>query len=306
MAPPKKPDSGVSKGERAPWLKGVSGVEGITPPGRRLSPPTEKRPTRWSASGVKGIRPPGNLAPGEGPASEHADALEKKRRLREKANKRALDESTRKQAPKGARAAKASQPPDSGRPTAGFQPNPFTGHSDPPDIKTYLELIAELTKKLEPSEACGGHLAELILQSHAPFEIIVAFTILSVIVGKSTQLRRKHAQPLERGAKTFYNLAIRMDTTKTVKAPRGLIPETMDAIFWDLPKTAYQMPFAFATDAFCRMLELLQSERPKDAELIRFALELRARFIEGRSLADKSLAALFPWDTPDWAPDLDD
>ena len=233
---------------RSPWLKGVSGVEGIVPPGRRLSPITERRPTKWSASGVTGVRPPGKQKVGEGPAAESAEVAEQKRTKREKASRRALEDARVK--PR-ALAGKQRTPAafDAGRPVAGFKPDPFSSLRDPDDLKTFLEQISEFAKTIEAGEHAAESLGELIMQSHAPYEIVVAFTLLSVLIGKSAALRKRYTPPLERGAKTFFNLAGRLN--KNVKAPRGLVPETMDAIFYDFPQTAYQVPYAYATDAFC-------------------------------------------------------
>jgi hypothetical protein len=36
--------------------------------------------------------------------------------------------------------------------------------------------------------------------------------------------------------------------------------------------------------------------------IFEFAIELRDRFIETRSFGDQSLADMFPWDAPSWAP----
>lgn len=302
-----KKDSGDDA--RSPWLVGVTGVKGVVPPGRRLSPPAERRERKWSASGVRGVTPPGKQKPGEGPAAESAEKAERRRALRDKENKHALEAA--RATPRALAAGRGRAPAalsretvDPGRPMAGFKPDPFVGLRDPDDLKGFLEQLSEFTKTITPSEHAGESLAELIMQSHAPYEVAVAFTLLSVIVGKSTQLRRKHTAPLERGAKTFFNLAMRLNPN--VKAPRGLVPETMDAIFYDLPATAYQAPYAFATDAFARMVSLLRNDVDTDRELIRFTLELRNRFIEQRSLGDKPLGALFPFELPDWAPEQDE
>lgn len=301
MAVPPKKAGAPKKGDKAdavsPWLVGVTGVTGIVPPGRRLSPITERRATKWSASGVSGVRPPGKLKVGEGPSAESAEKAEQKRALREKAARKALDQA--KAPAKGAKLPAAFRDP--GRPSAGFKPDVFGSVRDPDDLKTFLELISDFLKDVKPGPHAGENLGELIMQSHAPFEIVVAFTALSALVGKNGALRKKHQAPLERGAKGFFNLARRLNAN--VKAPRGLIPETLDAIFYDLPQTAFQVPYAFATDAFSRLIELLRGDEETDRELVRFAVDLRARFIDHRSIGDQALSRLFVWQLPDWAPE---
>lgn len=290
---------------RSPWLKGVPGVKGVVPPGRRLGAATERRPTRWSATGVKGVVPPGNLGPADGPGAEWAARRDKQQRLSHKKNARALEETKRAAQKKAALAASAPRKEvdfDPMRPMAGFKPEIFADVGDPNDLKAFLQAINEFLAEHRPNPLCAEHFNQLVNQSHAPFEIVVAFTVLSVLVGRSTELRRRFAMSLERGAKVFFNLAGRLDDD--VKAPRGLVPETVDAIFYDLPATAYQFPYAFATAALLEQLSLLrkQDDEDYDRRLIDFGLSLRARFIEGRSFGDQGLDALFPWDLPEWAP----
>lgn len=316
-------DRGKKKGDKAeaksPWLVGVTGVTGIVPPGRRLSPITERRATKWSASGVSGVRPPGKQKPGEGPAAETAAKLERKLVLRDKAARKAMDQAKAAAKPSvGAKPSAGPKPPaalgrgggaktpaafrDPGRPSAGFVPDAFASLRDPDDLKAYLELISEFFKGTPPGAHAGDNLAELILQSHAPYELVVAFTVLSSIVGKNASLRKRHTAPLERGAKAFFNLARRLNPN--VKAPRGLVPETLDAIFYDLPQTAHQVPYAFATDALCRLLDLVRAgDEDSDLELIHFVEGLRTRFIDERSLGDQPLSRMFPWQLPEWAPE---
>lgn len=281
----------------SPWLEGVEGVTGIVPPGRRLSPPTERRPTRWSASGVHGVTPPGKQKPGEGPTAETAEKAERKKTLKEKEAKKALD-AAKKKPVAGGKEKKPMTPP---RPTVGFVANAFDDVSDPVDIKTFFESIAEIFKTVKAGPDALEGLGELTMQSRAPYEIAVAFTILSVLIGKDSKLRRRYTPHLERGAKTFFNLSIRLN--KEVKAPRGLNPQTMDAIFYDLPATAYQVPFAFGTHAFCTMLPLLRGDEACDRAIVEHAVKLRERFIEKRAFGDKPMRDLFRWTVPDWAPE---
>ena len=85
--------------------------------------------------------------------------------------------------------------------------------------------------------------------------------------------------------------------------PRGLVPETVNALFYALPQAAYQIPYAYATHAFLRVMELLRdgSNPDMDDAIAALGHELYSRFIEGRSLGDKSLASMFPLELPDWA-----
>lgn len=290
----KKADEKKNAVPKSPWLEGVEGVTGIIPPGRRLSPANERRPTRWSASGVVGVTPPGKQKPGEGAAAESAEKLERKRALKLKEAQKALDAAKKKPGT-------ATKPAAPDRPTAGFVGHAFDDVGDPLDLKSFLEQIAEIFKTVKPGAHALENLGELTMQSRAPYEIAVAFTILSVLVGKDSGLRRKYTPQLERGAKTFFNLAIRLN--KNVKAPRGLNPQTMDAIFFDLPATAYQVPYAFATHAFCTLLELMRGDEDCDRALIQHATDLRARYIERRALGDRALKELFRWRVPDWAPE---
>lgn len=266
MASGKKPAS--PDASAAPWA--ARGVSGVVPPGRRLSEAAEKRRARWSASGVDGVAPPGNQEPGEGPAAEWVLRHQK----------------TQKRPGK----------PALGRPGAGAE-----AQGDPADLKTFLELFAEFfrTHPLDPENA--QQLGQLIAQSHAPFEILIAFTILSAHVGTEGPQRKKHQWSLERGAKVFYNLAKRLDAS--VRPPRGLVPKTVDPLFFDLPRTAMQIPFAYATDAFLRTLELYRGDTNRDRLLMRFARQMRDRFIEHRTFGDQPLARLFPWNEPAWAPE---
>lgn len=301
MADKKGGKKGAAEGPKepeSPWLKGVSGVTGVIPPGRRLSPVTEKRPTRWSASGVRGVRPPGTQKPGQGPSAESAAAWEKKKSLREKQNQQLYEGAKSGRAVKK-RGGELSYDP--GRPVGGYTPDPFAGQRDPKDLKGFLEEISELIRRLSLGTEYAVPMAELVRQSHAPFEVIVGFTVLSALVGKDNSLRRRHTLPLERGAKAFFNLSRRLDPN--VKPPRGLVPESVDAIFYDLPTTAFQLPFAYAVEAFGRMIDLLRSEEAQDRKLIEGVRALRKKYIDGRALGDRALEKLFPWTEPEWAPE---
>ena len=123
---------------------------------------------------------------------------------------------------------------------------------------------------------------------------------LSALIAGDTEQRNRYARPLERGARAFFNLAMRLDSS--VKPPRGLAPQRLDPIFYDVPKTAYQVPYAFATDAFVRILELLRGDLRHDRLLVGLARDLYQRFIASRSYGDRALSAMFPWQEPAWAP----
>ncbi len=286
------------KGGNSPWLAGVKGVKGVVPPGRRLSPNGEKRPTRWSASGVKGVTPPGNQKPGEGPAAEWS----KRHETQPEAKRKALEQKAQAKALEAKKKGVETDDYSPLRPTAGFVPDAFADAGDPSDMKSFLKALNDFIAENKPSPEVADHFSQLVNQSHAPFEITVAFTLLQAVVGKSDALRRRYGLALERGAKVFYNLATRLDPA--VKAPRGLVPETVDALFYDLPASAYALPYAFATDAFCRQFELLRSEADPeyDWNLMSFVLGMREKYIESRSFGDQPLRTLFPWDPPDWTP----
>ena len=68
---------------------------------------------------------------------------------------------------------------------------------------------------------------------------------------------------------------------------------------------AYQVPFAWATDAFLRQLDLLRGDIAHDRALMRLARSLYKRFVAQRAFGDRSLAAMFPFEEPAWAPDDD-
>ncbi len=284
--PPGKPKSaGGPEGPKTSWS--VNGVVGVVPPGRRLGEGGEKRRAIWSASGVAGIVPPGNTAPGEGPAARWAIAKSKG------------ESPTKLPALKGKRGQSPSLAPE--RPTAGFVPDLRAGGDDPKDLKAFLDLFAEAHGKIAIDAESAAQLAQLVGQSHAPFEILVAFTWLSAWVGADGQRRKEHQWALERGAKVFFNLAKRLDPT--VRPPRGLVPKTVDPLFFDLPPTAFQLPYAYAVDAFLRLLELMRGDHVRNKKLIELAHQLYERFIEKRSFGDRGLSAMFPWKPPAWAPE---
>lgn len=291
---------------KSPWLRGVPGVKGVVPPGRRLGDPQQRRRNGWSASGVKGVVPPGNLSPGEGPSADWAKRRADKHKLAAKQNQRALDQSKRAAArAEAAKQAVLTRPNvefDPMRPMAGFQPDVFADTGDPGDLKAFLQSINQFLADNRPAALAAEDFNQLVNQSHAPFEIVVGFTVLSVLVGRSAELRRRFSMSLERGAKVFFNLAGRLDGN--VRPPRGLVPETVDAIFYDLPGTAYEMPYAFGTAALLEQLILLRKPDDEDYDrcLLEFGVDMRRRFIEGRAFGDQPLDELFPWELPEWTP----
>ena len=272
-----------------PWLKGVTGVTGVVSPGRRLSPPDERRPTAWSASGVSGVTPPGKVAARGKPVDPKAGA---QRRMQ--ANLRALQRRRRS----GDGAAR----PENDRPQAGFLPDVFADIHDPPDLQDFLKLLSDFLDEDPPREAAIDDIDHLVIQSRAPFELVVGFTVMSTLVGKDDDLRQEFVASLDRGANAFFNLARRLNPR--IRVPRGIIPDVVDALFFDLPDLALTIPFAFATDAFVRIMPLLRRDDDPgyDERLLRFAQRLRARFIDTRSFGDQPLDRMFPWSLPDWTP----
>lgn len=281
--PPKKGSPGAPEAPKTPWT--ARGVAGVVPPGRRLGEAGEKRRATWSASGVAGIQPPGNQKPGEGPAARWAIAKSKG------------ESPTKLPVPKKGKGEPSLAP---ARATAGFVPDLRASDGDPKDLKTFLDLFAEAHGKIALDAEAASQLAQLVGQSHAPFEIMVAFTWLSAWVGSDGARRKEYQWALERGAKVYFNLAKRLDPT--VRPPRGLVPKTVDPLFFDLPPTAFQFPYAYAVDAFMRVLELLRGDHVRNRKLIELAHTLYARFIEKRSFGDRALSAMFPWKPPAWAP----
>ena len=268
---------------QSPWLKGT-GVTGVVPPGRRLS--DDRRPNRWSASGVNGVRPPGKRQPGEQMTADWARiSKDNKAQKRKEMLKRFEKERSKKSA------STESEGFDPLRPMAGFVPDIFADLHDPDDVKAFLKVITDFLNENKPPEAVEMGFSELIRQSHAPFEVLIGFTVLSALVGRSVQKRRKYGPALERGAKVFYNLARRLNPG--IKIPKGLVPETMDAIFYDLPDTAYQLPYAFATDAFLRSLELFRDHDEEAEPMSASCSSLRFSFMSALSWA--APLVISPW-----------
>ncbi|MBK8011544.1 MAG: hypothetical protein IPK13_09345 [Deltaproteobacteria bacterium] len=254
----------------SPWLEGVDRVVGVVAPGRRLSDPRVVRRTRWSASGVQGVTPPGRQAPGQEPGIDWAKKKSKDRLAAEREGREHL---------KGAQ-------------------------RDPTDLKAMVAIITEFVDQHVPTADSADAWAALIRQSHNPFEIVVGYTILGAILSKKMALRRRYGAALDRGAKTYFNLARRL--SPKAEPPRGLVVETLDALFFDLPTVALALPFAFVTAAFLRTMELLRTEhepaaiKKQDEAIAQFAHHLHTRFIGRRSLGDHALRAMFPWDPPEW------
>ena len=276
-----------AKEDERPWTKGTN-VKGVVPPGRRLDK-TKSRKTRWSATGVSGVTPPGKLKPDEGPSVDWVEKEERRKEKKTKDNKRQAE-----------KAKSGNAKLDPMRPIAGFKPNALADVADPTDMKSFLKPINDFLDQKKPSSDLAQAFASLITQSHAPFDILIGFTILSALIGKSTQLRRRYAVALERGAKVYFNLLQRLE--KNVQVPRGLVPETVNALFYDLPQAALSVPYAYATSAFLRQMELLRdSFKPElDQAIVELGQQLFDKFIAGRSLGDMSLAKMFPYTPPEW------
>ncbi len=276
-----KDDEAVS-----PWLQGVAGIKGVVPPGRRLS--DEARPNKWSASGVRGVRPPGNAEVGSKPP------------WAETPDKRASDARRRQ-----AELRKGKNKTQQGRPTDGVQPDLTLPLDKPKEFRKFLSQVEDHMRAHPMGLDNAEDFAIAIRQSHAPFQIVIGFTGLSMIVAEHQQLRRKLSTVLERGAMAYFNLAQRIDDS--VKVPKGLHIETLDPLFWDMPRSFTKIPYAWATDAFCQLLFLFRhvGDEPSDRALIAVARQLRDQHINGRSFGDRSLETLFAWEEPDWVPPED-
>jgi hypothetical protein len=259
--------------EVPPWR--ATGVKGIVPPGRKL-PDQANADAPWRATGVGGIRVTDNQA--SAPAQDRW-------KMNRGAKTRPRPVATRAQKPKSA------------------PQNPSGAKDSSPSIKDFLDDIAAFIREHPPAPECSESLAELIRQSQAPYEIIIGFTILSTVVGQDSEMRNKYAWVLERGARAYFNLAMRLD--KTIKPPRGLVPQRLDPLFYDLPATAFQIPFAFGTDSFLRIIDLLQRDVPYNRILIEHAQKLYDTHIQPHHYGDQSLTELFSWQAPDWAPKSD-
>ncbi len=280
-----------------PWRKGVTGVTGVTPPGRRLSSRDEPRPTAWSASGVKGVTPPGRTPldgkSGRTSPGAKSDHTADRNAVRLRANQRALERRKRARAD--------DTPIRIDHPLAGFVPDIFADVWDPPDLQDFLKLVSDHLDRNPPPDDAVDDIDLLIVQTQAPFELIVGFAIMSALVQKDDGLRQAFGATLERGANAFFNLARRLNPR--VRIPPGLNPDKLDALFFGLPDLALQVPYAFATDAFGRIMPLLRDEQDEayNEQLVAFTLGLRTRFIETRSFGDQPLARLFPSPLPDGA-----
>ena len=261
----------MSKDDEAPpWA--ATGVKGIVPPGRKLSA-TDKRTAPWRSTGVRGVE-----------LSNRSDVSADQERWK-------IDRAGKK---RRAPPARKPQPP----------PKPGVGQIEPQaqsGLKIFLDEIAEFFRGNLPPEECTVSLSELIGQSHAPYEIIMGFTVLSTVVGQDGELRDTYAGALERGARAYFNLAMRLDDS--IKPPRGLLPQRLDPIFYDLPATAFQLPYAFGTDAYLKTMELLVGEPQYNRLLVELGEKLYARHIEGQRYGDENLSTLFPWERPKWAPE---
>lgn len=264
------------------WRRGTD-VEGVTPPGRRLE--KQRTGSRWRASGVSGVTPPGSASPADSPSARWV------------LNKGKKGPTTRLQKARSVEKSQATAELDLGRPMAGFVPSIFEDGGDPDHLGALLEEMSAFVAAHRPPVERAESFKELLNQSRAPFEVVVAFTILSALIGKSSALRRRYALPLERGAKTFFNLGRRLDPN--LKPPRGLAPETVDAIFFDLPEIALEIPYAYAVDAFARQVELLaEEELDRDRALADEAYRQWSRFVERRAFGDRALRDLFPYRDP--------
>ena len=166
-----------------------------------------------------------------------------------------------------------------------------------------LDEVAAFFRNFGGSDKAEVSLSEVITQSQAPYEIIVAFTGLSTLVGQDYDKREIYAFALERGARAYFNLAMRLD--ETIKAPRGLMPHKLDALFYDLPATAFQLPGAFIADTFGKLSELLVDDVDYNHELFKAVRAFYEKYIDGQSYGDEPLSSIFPFERPRWAPEDD-
>jgi hypothetical protein len=313
VAPKKPPKDAPKPKPDAPWR--VAGIEGIVPPGRRLSPESENRPLAWSASGVRGVVPPGKLAPGTGPATEWTlkkagvDARGRPTKP-SRPGARAGDAAAQgsggsRAAGRARRGAPAAPPPpiEAGRPTAGYLPDPNAGSADPRSLKLLLDEIAAFFDSRPILAERRDELDLMIRQSHAPYEVAVGFALLASVC-QEPEPKGRHARALQRGAQTYYNLAMRLDPE--LSPPRGLNPRAVDALFFDMPDSYRELPYSATAHAFLGLLELLRGDRVHDRDLLRFARKLERRFITGRSYGDQAVSTLLPWTEPAWAPEDDE
>jgi len=250
-----------------PWH--ASGVSGIIPPGRRLSKKSKTAATpTWRASNVAGIRiDEGKFdADGDGAWRMQRSSIQKPR-----------------PSVSSSRAAAGRRKPAKSKTDAI--------ESTRPSLKSFLDEIAAFIRENPPASSSTEMMAELITQSHAPYEITLGFTVLSALVGQDQEQRNRYASVLERGAQVFFNLAMRLD--KTVEAPPGLAPQRLDPLFYDLPATAFQIPLAFATDAFLRISELLEKDVTHDRALFDFGQALYGAHILAHRYGDQALSELF-------------
>lgn len=265
--------------EDAPWRKG-SGVQGVRPPER--SRVRGRHEPAWSASGVRGVTPPGSM-----PKDRRPRDLWKQHQTREReAAKQAMKRARKRTA--GARSAEA---PPFARPVAGHLPQ---SHLDPCPVADFPQVFEELKCRLaqaELDEASAEEFAMVIRQSSAPFEVVVAFAVLTAAVQDRRSLRRQFGRELERGIECTFNLMERLGLEPEV--PDEFEPERMDVLFFGFPDSGLEMPFAHLTVTLEHLIQLFE-EDVAEAVVAPLIRELRASYIQGRSHGDQSLEEMFP------------
>ena len=264
----------------APWR--AKGVRGVTPPGRRFSNQDRGRTAPWQATGVRGVQ------------IQQPESSEEPSSRRWTMAHASRPERPKKKHLAGAPARKKKELPRKKE----------TAQLDETTLKNILDEVAEFFRRFGGSHKAEVSLSEVITQSQAPYEIIVAFTGLSTLVGQDYEKRELYTFALERGARAYFNLAMRLDDT--LKAPRGLMPHKLDALFYDLPATAFQLPGAFVADTFGKLSELLVDDVDYNHELFTAICSLYEKHIEGKSYGDEALSSIFPFTRPDWAPENED
>lgn len=253
------------EGPESRWAEGT-GVRGVVPPGRRLD--GQRKAGRWSASGVKGVALPHRAKPSAKPSW-----LEKPGQKRVQPKISARSRSTRSPA----RLAEV-----------------FSDEFDPNSLAELLDQLRSFIEARSYEDEASERFSEIIIESRAPFEIIVAFTVLNGLIGSSKSRRRYFGPSLERGVKVYYNLALRLNPA--VEVPPQVSTQPLDALFFDLADMALEVPYAYTADALAKVID--QLEFPLSQETIDFCKSMRERFIERRVFADQALRQVFPG--PDW------
>jgi hypothetical protein len=187
-----------------------------------------------------------------------------------------------------------------GRATAGYMPKAFMDLRDPKGLAVLLTDIGLFLKEHPPDEEEAiDNLASLVVQSHDPYLITVGHVGLSSMIEGDADLEAEFEAVLVRGNTVMHYLLQRLDASH--EAPEAFSDDGLQALFFGVPQIAWDLPFARTVDVFAQSLELLRNDREQDRNLVAYVQQLRRRYVIGRSYGDKSVEALFPWETPEWA-----